>query len=835
MRVFLSHSSKDKGFVERVASQLRPGTYALDSQTFDAGLVNSEAIRAELQRSDLFCLFLSKNSIQSSYVEFETLLGIELIARGGISQFLAVCLDPESFSGATEGARFYNIVRRSTDPDAAARLIQGQLITASLSTTKYLHPFIGREEDLAELERRASDYSSPPVKAFYFSGNSGTGRRSLAKKFFGSYYPQVGHVFPEIKVGPYDGAIELYMSVLSTLRPTMTASELRTRLTAFGIASEAGKVDLISQQLNGLCSRNEAAFVIDDGGVLSDDGEFSNEINQVVAAIEPHPNPPAVFISGRMVPFRFRRSEGDVIYHQIHALSWDETLRLVSALLKRANVRVSSEEMNALAELADNHPYNAYRVVELAAERGPAVLIADPRDLVEWKHRQSSEYLSKIELSDVETSVLAVLKAVPELDMEALLASTGKTAEGLAEALQRLGLLHVIDGAHGAFSVAPALRIAVQRDPRARLAEGDISRAMQAIAESLSVRIEEGTASVSMVNSVVLSSIEGGSPLGELATAFLLPSHYVSAAKARYDQHRWTESIRFGLQALEGHTRLSSSGLVAACRYLCLAAARTGNDAVFDTAIKKLTENATDNWAKSNVDYLKGFQQRMRGRLPSAQAHFEKAYELAEGNSSAIRELAAISLARGNLDRAETLAREAYQRARQNAYLVDMLLAVLLKKGRHNSRRSEVDDLFKVLEDVGEREGRSFFTTRRAEFEYLWGDNSEAARLIEAAAARTPRIFEVRRLQVEIHLKDGNRVRAGEALEAMAKMMDDRDVFDRRSSFRTFLETKAHYLTELGDFEEAKQQFGDSAYFTDEERAAAVKDIEISQAYRRRK
>ena len=44
VKVFLSHSSKDKGFVEEVAELLRPGTFELDSQTFDAGLVKSEAI-----------------------------------------------------------------------------------------------------------------------------------------------------------------------------------------------------------------------------------------------------------------------------------------------------------------------------------------------------------------------------------------------------------------------------------------------------------------------------------------------------------------------------------------------------------------------------------------------------------------------------------------------------------------------------------------------------------------------------------------------------------------------------------------------------------------------
>ena len=42
MRAFLSHSSRDKGFVEAVASNLRPGTFELDALTFDAGAMNSQ-------------------------------------------------------------------------------------------------------------------------------------------------------------------------------------------------------------------------------------------------------------------------------------------------------------------------------------------------------------------------------------------------------------------------------------------------------------------------------------------------------------------------------------------------------------------------------------------------------------------------------------------------------------------------------------------------------------------------------------------------------------------------------------------------------------------------
>ena len=78
MRAFLSHSSKDKGFVEGVADLLKPGTFELELATFDAGLLNATIIAEALRRCDLFCLFLSEeDSVQSPYVSFEALLGAE--------------------------------------------------------------------------------------------------------------------------------------------------------------------------------------------------------------------------------------------------------------------------------------------------------------------------------------------------------------------------------------------------------------------------------------------------------------------------------------------------------------------------------------------------------------------------------------------------------------------------------------------------------------------------------------------------------------------------------------------------------------------------------------
>jgi tetratricopeptide (TPR) repeat protein len=833
MRAFLSHSSKDKGLVGDAASLLRPGTYELDSETFDTGLINSQVIIAALRRCDLFCLFLSNASVTSSYVDFETMLGIELLASGKLSRFLVICLDDEAFEKAAANVRYFNIVRKCVDADTAARQIQGQLVSAASESTKYAHPFTGRDEELLELEKQVTDHRRPPSRSIFISGNYGSGRRTVAQKFYERRFPQVGRSFPVIQLDAFAGLEELYRKVLAALRPTIRSSEIQTRMKAFDIANSNEKARLVAQLLNSLLSAREAALVLDAGGVLTDSGQFVPEMNQIVGHLEAKPYPPLIVVAPRMIPQKLRRPEDDVSYVAIRSLKWDASERLISALSRDTEIQLSDSQLKELVKLGDGHPFNIYRMIDEISERGVEPFLANPSQFIDWKHRQSSDYVAKVQFTPCAIQILALLKQLPELDFQSLVSALRLDPAEASDELLRLANLHVIESSYGVFCVSPALRVAIERDRRVSLSSKIEMSAMQTLADSLSVRLEEGTAPIALIDAAVLSSLGSGKIITGFAAAFLLPSHYVWLAKRHYDQRHWTESIRFASDALQGAGRISSQGLVAACRFLCLSAARVGDVALFDLGINRLQAAAKDDWARSNIEFLKGFNSRLKGNLPEAEAAFRESYKLSPGNISAAREIAAICLARNNLDEAELFAREAHTHAPTNPYLLDILISVLIRKhGRSVKHSSEINAIFDALEAVGEEGGRSFFTTRKAEFEHLWGDNRQALRLIEDAVARTPHIFEPRRLQAEILLKAGNKIKALEVIRTMEEMVNARDPNERRTNYRLYRQTLANYLVEVERYPEAKEIYDDNSIFTSEEQTTAIKHIEIVQGFK---
>ena len=103
--------------------------------------------------------------------------------------------------------------------------------------------------------------------------------------------------------------------------------------------------------------------------------------------------------------------------------------------------------------------------------------------------------------------------------------------------------------------------------------------------------------------------------------------------------------------------------------------------------------------------------------------------------------------------------------------------------------------------------------------------------LIDQAIKKTPSLFEPLRLHVEILLKDGNKSKAGEALEILRQMVDSHVVFDRRFNYRYYLVTASHYYAELGQFNEAKKLYNDPEIFTNGEKIGAIREIEIIESF----
>lgn len=289
-------------------------------------------------------------------------------------------------------------------------------------------------------------------------------------------------------------------------------------------------------------------------------------------------------------------------------------------------------------------------------------------------------------------------------------------------------------------------------------------------------------------------------------------------------------------EALDGRTGLSKNGVVAACRYLGLAAARINDQQAFDLSVTELERVADDDWSRSNIFFLQGFNLRLKGKLQDARSALTSSYRLARGNRSTSRELAAVCLSLDLPVEAEGFAREAYETAKSNPYIIDILISCLIRnKGSDCVNDHEVAELLGKLNALDEEEGKSFHDTRLAEIEHLYGNNKIALTLIQQAVRSTPRLFAPLRLFAKILIMDGNPSRAKEQLNLARSIVYDKKSFDLRTNQRPYLQLEAEYHLYTGNFHEALKVYGNQNIFSDDDRASIHKQIDVIQAYRNRK
>jgi hypothetical protein len=73
--------------------------------------------------------------------------------------------------------------------------------------------------------------------------------------------------------------------------------------------------------------------------------------------------------------------------------------------------------------------------------------------------------------------------------------------------------------------------------------------------------------------------------------------------------------------------------------------------------------------------------------------------------------------------------------------------------------------------------------------------------------------------------------KAGESIKVMQEMVNARNPDERRSNYRSFLQTYSSYLVEVSRFKEAKEVYDDQNAFTPEERSKAIRSIEIAEGF----
>jgi len=760
MKAFLSHSSLDKDHVEKVVVQLGTSQVEVDTDTFTKALFNVQAINEALDRSDLFVLFLSKNSVKSNFVSYETTSALEMIASGKLSKILVLCLDDEVFNLVEGHLKKFVFVRKVPDPGYSFRKIQSMLTQMRIDSGVEETPFIGRHDEIRDIRAALlAPYDISP-NAIAVTGFPGVGRQSTVRQAIKEIYAESQLFHPKISIDRNFSVVDIYMKLLREIS-FLSLRESLNLLDAFRKKSSDEQIQTIANHIREISENGEFIHLTDGGGLIQESGRYHPTIEKALQELNNLNRVGLILIQSRVNPKYLRDEEySQVKYIRVNSLNQTDTSDLVSALLSRKKIRYNSKQLEKIVSLVDGNPINAKYVVDYISQNGIGVTVTNPDELIVWKVRQAKNYIDQIQFSKTEKLIVGLLLDYRYLTVDLMVGATNKKPSDIVVAITKLLNDHCINFDNEQYFVNPPLRDAFEREPSFRLRGKQINNiALRMVGLIEKAYVDEDVVDLAIIGPAMVASLRAQKNFSNSEIQrFVQPSHLLSLAKDEYDLGDYTKCLDYSARVWQFESYLTEDAKVEAVRLACMSAARLGKTSVFNRYFRRLNDVKTrhSDYTKS---FCRGFLSRRTGELIKAEKEFLRCVDLKSRAFASCRELAGVLLSLNRPTEAETYARIAFEIAPTNPYVVEILLNILIENTTTNDELRntvEIKRLFSILEDVGDGPKQAFLSLKRAQYFGKLGKIEEAIDWANIACKRKPGLFAAHRLRASLKLKDND-------------------------------------------------------------------------------
>ena len=771
MRAFLSHSSKDKWFVGKVAEELGPLQTELDEKTFDYTF-NVQAIRAALRRSDIFVYFLSRESLESTFVKEEHRATLEARGRGSIHDILIFTLDGETHKQLPSWMQEINVVKVGKSAKSCARIIQGRLLELAALEDPGIGLYIGREEDERQIRRALSQPPSKTPVFLHVVGHYGVGRRTFISNSVKKLFPRVYQTTLHVTLGQYEGCEDLYRQLYGLSK----VSSFETTISdffSFTLLDNQSKAVAIADIVRDMVSHGELLVIIDEGGVYEDGGDYQTFLLDTLQILERENQPMIAFAQTRMMPFNIRNQRTRSFHTYLKVLPNDASREILALSLKEMNVDFNETQVEGLLPLLDGHPLNLRFAVNYALNYGVQSLIEDPSGLIEYKNKRAVDFLSRITFDKVEEDLIAILSDYQFLSAAMIGDILGHNPLEITQAVRRLQDFCCIERREDYLYIAAPIREGVRRDGRFERTDPWKQKVARRVCDLLDEYKTEDKVSVSIIQTGVIAASRSDNP-PEYLSLLILPSHFLKLARESYFANKRQTCIELCERAYGMRDRLPQDAQVEILRLWGLASIRNGDLVGFGKVLEKLGPYRSSA-ARRNASFLKGFAHRKQGRLDDAETEFLKAWNLGKSNSSVNRELAILYCKQRRYVEAESYARSAFELEPTNPYVIDAFAESLLGKQSSGLAidKDELEDVLHKLSIYGDAPGSSFFLMRDAQQREKGGDRVGAMKVITRAIERTPNLVNPYFVRADLFLSSGQPDKAEADLHEVNRLLSE--------------------------------------------------------------
>ena len=714
-KVFLSHSSRDKELVRRVANILGNKNCTLDEISFEAGRQTLPEIFRELDSSDIFVLFISNDSLNSKWVEKEITHAERNLTEEFIDRILSVIIDPTVTYRDTRIpewiAKPYNL-KYTRNEALITKKIKQALREVCLKNNKCNREreknVVGRN---AEMERFENDTNNldgwTPTYIIAYNFFEGIGRRTFLKNalrksnYIEPYYEPV--------IITIDGkeSVENFIYKLNTVNPD-------DAVMAFDFSAETleTKVNIAKDIVKEFMKFREIIFIIDDGGIILPNHEIVGWFRDLVCDGAFKNNLVFCLVSRYKPNDMALREEHRSLSYRIPELTKTETRNL---FLKLLHIHHMDTVSRTDKEFFLSHLGGIPSQINLAVYMMESDLLNARRnisEIVQYSDFYCSTLLEQVK-ADTLTYQMVLLLARNEIISQSLIEKVFGEGEETLDALQKLYDLSLYNYALGGYEYVKLNPTVADYINRSKLALNEqyshkLSQVMkQTLAEGLDEALADDYSEFMLTLQQMLEKRM------KIPAKYFMPSLILKNVIKEYDSGHYDYVISLCLDLLK-ETNYDEQILWETKYRLTLAYARTKDERFFDYI------GNFDRGNKLDYYFLLGFYYRHKGELARALDYYSKVLKLAPDHSRTMREMVNIRLSLGKYDEALDLARQNYLSRKTNIYHIQSYFIALIRRRRalSNDDRTELQRLIEEVERSNHSKATDVCRCMQGEYSY---------------------------------------------------------------------------------------------------------------------
>lgn len=719
-QVFLSHSSKQKGFVEIIANRLGKFNIVYDAWTFEAGNKTLQEIYDGIDATGIFVYFISNEALDSPWVEKEINRAEEYLAQGKLKRFLPLLIDnsikhtdpriPQwikdeyNIRYISKPTKCYDLIKQ------ALRLVSWDLYPKKRQVDQL---FIGRTSQIKQYEERIYEYDKPTPTSIIVSGIFSIGRRKFIKHALINSNKIRAHYMPPSVVLDSRNSIEDLIVKVFGLGYSQLDSNSVINLSLKPLNE---KINLAAKLISEISENNDTLFIIDNLAIVSKDGNVVDWYQPLINLLN-NLNTLVICIISQS------RTRAKAIFNNNHIFSIDipelepyERKALFKSLLELENISLNANDFKLISDQFMGFPEQIIYTTSLLLHEGVKYVMENPHEIIEFNTEKVAKLVRNFEQNQLALQLLKILSESEFLSfniIEDILKEDFEEAKKILTQFSNEFIIEYVGNSREFLRLNDAVKDFIQRSGYKLIDKYNENLQLHTRVSFKDYEIIERD-----VSDYVLSVKEALKQGYEVPKELLIPSHYVNAMRDLYIHERRFKDVIVLADRILQNERFLDKRIIKEIRYwLCHSLARRRD--------KRLLEEVQKIDGPDH-SFLLGFYYRLVGRYDEAINRFKEVLKNAPNFYRAKRELVQVYLTTEQYDEAFTIARENYYSERNNPYNLQSYFRCLIKL-EGQKEKAELARLLSDLKNNPHEKTHEMYLTSLAQYQAFIENNEYKA------------------------------------------------------------------------------------------------------------